>query len=321
MDIHMMEEILNAMNNYQFEKMDFVFIVLLFSSLVIAVLVLAYETIVLNKKYEAKCEVAQDLQDSLNNFIGVEEIILEHCPLPVSGRNNRDRLNNTFIHLKKEVEKWKKELSEKHNQFVDMKALRDELEEDYSDIHGKLTEARDTIDVLRKKCMIVADKSLEEIITGFDILDTLFPNWSIWVGKDIKATYEEGKIRDYFTVIRKMDKLEEEHDELQEDYHEAKERIAEYEKEDKMDYEQMLATNKQTIQALEKQVRRLTSSRDEMKNRSMSVMDSYNNLVTKHEKSKKMYQLKLNKLRMAIRGEGFTYEVEGRKIKIYELED
>ena len=67
-------------------------------------------------------------------------------------------------------------------------------------------------------------------------------------------------------------------------------------------------------------VRKITSGRDNALNDVNRLQAYSSNLEDSMLKSKNKYQAKLDKLRKAIRGEGFTYELEGRKIKIYETE-
>ena len=71
------------------------------------------------------------------------------------------------------------------------------------------------------------------------------------------------------------------------------------------------------ISHLEKQERKLTSSRDNFRNDAQRYENYYHEEQKAHEKTRSSYQSKLAKLRSAIREEdGYYLELDGRKIKV-----
>lgn len=128
------------------------------------------------------------------------------------------------------------------------------------------------------------------------------------------------KVNEVETLVKEKLSLSDELDRVREEIDKVREEILSR-NEAERDYSTEIDMLQKSKVNLEKQVRRLTSSRDEVKNQ-RDIQMAFRKIEQKSfDKSKKTYKAKLDKLRKAIRGEGFTYELDGRKINIYEIEE
>lgn len=86
------------------------------------------------------------------------------------------------------------------------------------------------------------------------------------------------------------------------------------------DYEAVIQKSVDTLEQTRKQISGLTSSRDNFRNDVTRLEDYAKKLEASMDKAKGTYTSKLEKLRKAIRGEGWGYRLNGRKIVLFEIE-
>ena len=94
-----------------------------------------------------------------------------------------------------------------------------------------------------------------------------------------------------------------------------------YESQERPDYDGIIQARDERIAHLEKMNSKLTSARDDVTNQRDRMTENYKEQYLAREKTAKTYKAKLDKLRSAIRGEGWGYELNGRKIVLFETEE